>query len=100
VEHRVRKVDITKKIGYRTSLPKYSEVLRQMSLLDEEHSGRISIIRGVLNVSDDELEETLRFLECIGAIRRRRNQCFLTNYGKTVLTRVIPDLPAENPSEV
>ena len=89
---------MTKKIGYRTSLPRYSEVLRQLSLLDEEHSGRVSIIRDILNVSNDELEETLRFLECIGAVRRQKNRCLITNYGKTVLTRIVPDSVPENSS--
>ena len=93
-------MDKTKKIGYRTSLPRYSEVLRQLSLLDEEHSGRVTIIRDILNVSNDELEETLRFLECIGAIRRQKNRCLITNYGKTVLTRIVPDPAPENSSGV
>ena len=93
----------TKKIGYRTSLPKYSEVLKQLSLLDEEHSRRVSsarAIRDVLKVNRDELEETLRFLECIGAIKRHKNRCLITNYGKTVLTRIVPtDISSDDSSE-
>ena len=91
VEHQVGKVNLTKKTGYRTSLLKCSEVLEQLSLLEKDHSGRVSstrVIRDVLNVSSDELKETLRFLECIGAIKRQKNKCLITNYGKIVLTRI------------
>jgi len=83
-------VDRTKKIGYKTSLPKYSEVLRLLSLLDREDLRRVSIIRNTLNLSNEEFEETLRFLECIGAVKREKRRCLITSYGKTVLTRLVP----------
>lgn len=77
-------------MGYKTSLPKYGEVLRLLSLFDEEHTRRVSNIRDMLDLSNDEFEETLSFLECIGAIRREKRRCLITSYGRTVLTRIVP----------
>lgn len=63
-----------------------------LDLIREDSERKTSIIRNSLNLTSDELKETLKFLQCIGAIRKESNRFQLTNYGREMLSKIEPTL--------
>jgi len=56
----------------------------------DEH--KISIIRNKLKLSGEELNETLDFLQCIGAVIEENRRFLITSHGKHMLSRIRPSL--------
>lgn len=78
----------TRRTVYKTSLEKYSAVLKTLDSFGETGENRTSLIRNKLKLSNEELNETLDFLQYIGAIREENRRFLVTSYGKQMLTRI------------
>ena len=63
-----------------------------LNFLGESVERKRPFIRNSLNMSNDELDEILRFLQCIGAIRKENRRLLITDYGKEVLSKIEPTL--------
>jgi len=78
----------TRRTAYKTSLEKYGTVLKMLDSLGEFGEHNTSLIRNKINLSVEELNETLDFLQYIGAIREENRRFLVTSYGKQMLTRI------------
>ncbi|MCJ7633528.1 hypothetical protein MUP77_14215 [Candidatus Bathyarchaeota archaeon] len=75
-------------MGYKTNLLKYGAVLKMLDFIRKDSKRKMSIIKKSLNISNDELNETLSFLQCIGAVRKENKRLQVTNYGIEVLSKI------------
>jgi predicted transcriptional regulator len=63
-----------------------------LNFLGEGVERKRSFIRNSLKMSNDELDEILKFLQCIGAVRKENRRLLITDYGKEVLSKIEPTL--------